>query len=117
MKMNRISKRAYNTINSFPRTTRVPQPKQVWLALFPYEQLGNMEKIRPILITKVNEETVECRMITTNPHKATKVKGKLTNGKHFAYFNKDSYVKDKKIEIPKYKLYGMIKNQIELEEE
>lgn len=103
-------------MNKFPNVVREPQKNQVWFALFPYETLGNMEKLRPVLITKVNEDTVQCRCITTNSHNATKIKGPLTNNKTFKNFNKESYVKKEVVEIPKYKLYGMIKNKIELEE-
>ena len=109
------NKRNYNFMNSFPRIKKEPQRKQVWFALFPYETLGNMEKLRPVLIEDVSDDTVKCRCITTNPKNAIKIKGHLTNGKHFKFFNKDSYVKKKIIEIPKYKLYGKIRNEIELE--
>jgi hypothetical protein len=104
-------------MNSFPKVKREIQVNQVWFALFPYETLGNMEKLRPVLITKVNEDTVECKCITTNPNNATKIKGILAHGKHFRKFNQASYVKNRAVEIPKYKLYGMIKNKIELEVE
>lgn len=117
MKTNRISKRTYNYMNSFPKVKREVQVNQVWFALFPYETLGNMEKLRPVLITKVNEDTVECKCITTNATKGRKIKGILAHGKHFKKFNQASYVKNKVVEIPIHKLYGMIKNKIELEDE
>lgn len=116
MKMTRISKYTYNRMNEFPNVKKEPHKHEVWLALFPYEQLGNMEKMRPVYITSINEEkeTVRCKMITTNPKNAKKIKGKLSNSR---YFNKDSYLKERIEEISIYKLYGRIKNKIELEEE
>lgn len=117
MKMSKTSKRTYNIMNKFPSVKKEPQKGQVWFALFPYETLGNMEKLRPVLIEKVKEDTVECKCITTNPKNAKKIKGKLTHGNHFKFMNKESYVKDKVVEISKSKLYGKIRNEIELEEE
>ena len=118
MKTNGIRRSIYNKYwNSFPKYAPNPKPNEVWLALFPYEQLGNMEKIRPVLINKVKEDTVIVQPITTNPVNAKKIKGVLTNGKTFTAFNKTSYLKDSKEEIPIYKLYGRIRNKIELEEE
>lgn len=116
MRTNRISKALYNRVNTFPKVLKQPQKNQVWLALFPYETLGNMEKIRPILITKVKENSVECKCITTNPHNAKKIKGVLAHNNHYKWLSQPSYVKDKIIEIPKYKLYGKIRNEIEVEE-
>lgn len=114
MKITKTSKYIYNKMNEFPRVKKEPQKYEVWLALFPYETLGNMEKIRPVYITKVKEDTVMCRMITTNSKNGKKIKGKLSTSK---YFTKDSYVKDDVIELPIYKLYGRMKHRIEFEEE
>ena len=69
MKMSKTSKRTYNIMNKFPSVKKEPQKGQVWFALFPYETLGNMEKIRPVLIEKVKENYVVARMITTNANK------------------------------------------------
>lgn len=116
MKNNRTSRRLYNYINTFPKVLKQPHKNEVWFALFPYETLGNMEKLRPILITKVKQDSVECRCITTNPYNAKKIKGVLAHNKHFKWLSQTSYVKDKIVEIPKYKLYGKIRNEIEMEE-
>ena len=118
MKMTPIRKDIYQKYyNSFPRYMPNPKPKEVWLALFPYEQLGNMEKIRPVLIEKVKEDSVIVKAITTNPKNAKKIKGVLGNSKKYESFNKQSYLKNKNEEIPIYKLYGKIRDRIEIEEE
>lgn len=116
MKLTKISKYSYNRSVEFPKTKKEPHRHEVWIALFPYETLGNMEKMRPVYITSINEEEdkVRCKMITTNPKHARKIKGTLSKSKPF---NKISYLKDKTVEIPIYKLYGKIRNGIELEEE
>lgn len=116
MRTTRINKYQYNRMSEFPRVKKEPHKHEVWIALFPYETLGNMEKMRPVYITSVDEEEniVRCKMITTNPKYARKIKGTLTNCKPY---NKDSYLKDKVVEIPIYKLYGKLRNEIELEEE
>lgn len=118
MKTTRLSKDIYNKYyKSFPKIIANPKPKEVWLALFPYETLGNMEKIRPVMIVKVNDDKVIVRAITTNPRYARKIKGVLGSSKKYESFNKQSYLKNKKEEISIYKLYGKIKDRIELEEE
>lgn len=115
MKTTRTSKYIFNKINSFPTVKKEPHRHEVWLALFPYEQLGNMEKLRPVYITSVNEEkdTVRCKMITTNPKNARKIKGKISKSR---YWDKECYLKEILMEIPTYKLYGKMKNKIELED-
>ena len=114
MKTSRISKRAYKYITSFPRVLKQPHINEVWLALFPYETLGNMEKLRPVLITKVMEDSVKCKKITSNENKGIKIKGALSTNKTFS---KPSYLSNIEMEIPIYKLYGRLKDKIELEEE
>ena len=114
MKTTKISKYTYNKINRFPCVKKTPHENEVWLALFPYETLGNMEKLRPVLITKVNDDKVKCKKITTNANKGKKIKGKLSTNK---YFNQPSYLSNIEMEIPIYKLYGRLRNNIELEDE
>lgn len=115
MKTTKTSKHLYNIMQSFPRTQKEPRRHDVWLALFPYEKLGNMEKIRPIYITSTTDDTVRCKKITTNPNYGKKIKTKLC-GKKYKFLYKDSYLNDNVIEIPKYKLYGKIRHGIEMEE-
>lgn len=112
MKMNRTSVYMYNKANEFPRLKKIPHENEVWLALFPYETLGNMEKLRPVLITKVMQDSVKCKKITTNANKGKKIKGVLSTNK---YFNQPSYLSNIEVEIPIYKLYGRLRNNIELE--
>lgn len=113
MKQTRISRYTYNKINEFPKVKKTPHINEVWLALFPYEQLGNMEKLRPVLITKVMQDNVKCKKITTNANKGKKIKGVLSTSK---YFNQPSYLSNIEVDIPRYKLYGRLRNNIELEE-
>lgn len=113
MKTTRTSRYMYNKINKFPKVKKTPHTNEVWLALFPYKQLGNMEKLRPVMITSVSEYKVKCRMITTNEKKGKKIKGVLSTSR---YFNQPSYLSHIEQEIPRYKLYGKLRNKIELEE-
>lgn len=113
MRTNRIGKTLYNRMNTFPKVLKQPQKNQVWLALFPYETLGNMEKLRPVLITRVMQDSVKCKKITTNANKGKKIKGVLSTNK---YFNQPSYLSNIEVEIPIYKLYGRLRNNIELED-
>lgn len=113
MKQTKISKYTYNRINEFPKVKKAPHINEVWLALFPYETLGNMEKLRPVLITRVMQDSVKCKKITTNANKGKKIKGVLSTNK---YFNQPSYLSNIEVEIPIYKLYGRLRNNIELED-
>ena len=114
MKTNRTSVYMYNKVNEFPRFKKTPHENEVWLVLFPYEQLGNMEQLRPALIKEVKEDTIVVQRITTNKNKGKKIKGTLSTNR---FFNKPSYLNDKVVEVPIYKLYGKLKHRIELEEE
>jgi len=117
MKTTKIRKNIYKLNNSFPKVYANPKENEVWLALFPYETLGNMEKMRPVLIKEVKEDTVICQKIGTGDNgKGKKIKGTLNKNKHYYFLNKPSYLKNSVCELPKYKLYGKIRNEIEFEE-
>jgi len=111
MRTTKIRTREYKKYNDFPRTKKTPRKNDIWLALFPYETLGNMEKIRPVLIEKVNEDYVIARMITTNPNKGKEID--MIQNKLF----KKSYLTNYRQKLTYDKLYGRIKTNMIIEEE
>lgn len=111
MKTTKISKYQYNKYNQFPRTNKTPHINDIWLALFPYETLGNMEKIRPVLIEKVKENYVVARMITTNANKGIELD--MVQNKLF----KKSYLTNTRQKLTYDKLYGRIKSNTYIKEE
>jgi hypothetical protein len=50
-------------------TSKTPQEYEVWLAIVPFSTPGNMTKIRPIIITKVNSEEIEYIKLTSKRKK------------------------------------------------
>lgn len=111
MKTTRISKRQYNKYNDFPRTKKTPHINDIWLALFPYETLGNMEKIRPVLIEEVHDDYVIARKITTNANKGIELD--IVQNKLY----KKSYLTDYRQKLTYDKLYGKIKSNTYIKEE
>lgn len=110
MKTTKITKYAYNKYNDFPRTKKRPHKNDIWLALFPYETLGNMQKIRPVLIDEVKEDYVIARMITTNSNKGIE----LDIVQNHLY--KKSYLTNHKQKITYDKLFGRIKANANIKE-
>lgn len=111
MRTTKIKTREYKKYNDFPRTNKTPHKNDIWLALFPYETLGNMEKIRPVLIDEVKEDYVIARMITTNEKKGKEID--ISNNKLF----KKSYLTNNKHKLTYDKLYGRIKSNANTKEE
>lgn len=111
MKTTKISKYQYNKYNEFPKTNKQPKKNDIWLALFPYETLGNMEKIRPVLINKVCEDYVIAQMITTNANKGKEID--IVQNKLY----KKSYLTNYKQKLTYDKLYGKIKSNAKIKEE
>lgn len=111
MKTTKISKYAYNKYKDFPRTKKTPQKNDIWLALFPYETLGNMQKIRPVLIENVTDDYVIARMITTNSNKGVE----LDIVQNHLY--KKSYLTNCRKRLTYDKLYGKIKSNANIKEE
>ena len=111
MKITKIQMREYKKYNNFPRTNKTPHKNDIWLALFPYEQLGNMEKIRPVLIDKVYEDYVIARMITTNEKRGKEIDISTNN------LFKKSYLTNKRQRLTYDKLYGRIKANANIKEE
>lgn len=94
----RIKKTKY--YDSLPKTNKVPKKGDLWLAKFPYEVSGNMEKLRPVLISQVLEDTIICRKITTNHKRGKKIEGYLEK-----YFKRPSYITKSYSKLSKDKFY------------
>ena len=73
--------------DKFPTTKNIPKKGDIWLVKFPYETKGNIEKVRPVLVSDVKEESYLCRKITSNSSKGKRIQGFLEK-----YFNRPSYI-------------------------
>ena len=54
---------------------RLPAIGDIWLVNYPYLTPGNMEKIRPAIIKKINEEndTIVVQKLSTKWHKGSRI--------------------------------------------
>ena len=75
-------------------------PGQIWLVTYPYNTPGNMEKIRPVLIKKIFEETVLVQKFTTRRKKNKEF--------YFSKFKKKTYLSSELKHIPYYNLIRYI---------
>lgn len=115
MQMRKINKNTFHYINSFPKTNKTPHAGEVWLALFPFDVPGGMQKMRPVLINEViDENNIKVQMISTNPKNGIKIKNKLGN-KNGWLGHEQSYLKKRTAIVDIYKLYSRVLNEIELE--
>ena len=73
----------YKTYDRFPTCKKTVKVGDIWYAYFPFRELGNFEKLRPVYISYVDENTIKAKMITGNSKKGklivikNKVKAKL----------------------------------------
>lgn len=72
-----LTKRYRKYWDRFPDNQYIPEKGEVWLVKYPYEVRGNMEKLRPAIVSQVNGETFICRKITTNSKRGKEIKGNL----------------------------------------
>lgn len=100
---NRIKAIQRKYYDRFPTTRIIPKKGDIWLVKFPYEVAGNMEKIRPVLVSQVLEDKFICRKITTNSKKGEKIEGFLSK-----YFDKPSYITKTYKKITTDKFYKRI---------
>lgn len=87
----------------FPKTTRLIEKGDIWLAYYPYREKGNMEKLRPVYVSEVNEDNIKVYMITTNKNRGIPLKVNLSNRKEkrqsYLNFNNYSIIKKEKFYI------------------
>lgn len=111
MRTSRIKKQEFERYQNFPRTKKQPHKNDIWLALFPYETLGNMEKLRPVLIEKIYDNCVIARMITTNSNKGKELD--IVQNKLY----KKSYLTNRTEKLSYDKLYSRIKANVKIKED
>lgn len=92
--------------NKFPTTLRNIHVGDIWYAFFPYREEGNFEKLRPVYISYVDENTIKAKMITSNPKKGKLIVIKNKVKKRLLY--KDSYLTDNEAILTEDKLYSKI---------
>lgn len=84
------------------RTTKLPGIGDIWLVHFPYATPGNMEKIRPAIITDFDgEDRVIVQKLTTKKKK---------NNKEFNHpkMKRKTYISSEKTSISDYNLIRYI---------
>lgn len=89
--------------DKFPTTNVQPKKGDVWLAKFPYLTKGNIEKLRPVIITEIKEEEITARMITTNKKRGSELPKELKK-----YMREESYLTNSYAKIGYDKLYRRI---------
>ena len=106
----------YPSYNNFPTTNKTIHVGDIWYAYFPFRELGNYEKLRPVLISSIEEDTIKAKMITSNNKKGkliiirNKVKSRL--------LYKNSYLTNNEAILTEDKIYSKIatKNDYEIKE-
>ena len=103
--INRVPKKKHKKKLKFPTTTKLPKKGDVWWVLYPYTTKGNMEKIRPSLVSDVNEEKeiYICRQITTNSKRGERITGRLEK-----CFDRPSYITKVYMKLTLDKFYKRI---------
>ena len=96
----------YKTYDNFPTTNKTIYVGDIWYAWFPFQQPGNYEKLRPVLVLDIKGDKIKVRMITSNPKKGkliiikNKVKSRL--------LYKDSYLTNNDAYLTEDKFYSKI---------
>lgn len=88
---------------------RVPQVGDIWLVHYPYITPGNMEKIRPALIKRIDDETnvVIVQKMTTKKH---------FNNRKFEHpkLKKTTFLSTETVKINEYNLIRYIGNMTQV---
>lgn len=92
--------------NRFPTTQRNIHVGDIWYAYFPFKELGNYEKLRPVLVSAIKEDKIKVRMITSNPTKGKLIVIKNKVKSRLLY--KDSYLTNNDAYLTEDKFYSKI---------
>ena len=82
-----MNKKYYDEFPKLSKNHPLPKKGDIWLAKFPYNTKGNMEKLRPVLVSHEIDDEYIVRGFTTN-----KKRGEEINEKYKKYFPKTSYI-------------------------
>ena len=96
----------YNSYNKFPTTKKNIHVGDIWYAWFPFREVGNYEKLRPVLISAINNDIIKAKMITSNPKKGKLIVIKNKVKSRLLY--KDSYLTNNEATLTEDKLYSKI---------
>jgi len=92
--------------NKFPTTKRNIHVGDIWYAWHPFRELGNYEKLRPVLVSAIKEDKIKVRMITSNPNKGKLIVIKNKVKSRLLY--KDSYLTNNDALLTEDKFYSKI---------
>jgi len=102
--------------NEFPKTNKTIEIGDIWYAYFPYQELGNMEKLRPVYVKKILDDGILVYMITTNQNKGKLLEIDLSCKNRYKNM-RTSYINiNKKAILNETKFYSKLKKGIKLEE-
>lgn len=102
----------------FPRTNKSINAGEIWLAYYPYREIGGVEKLRPVYVKETKKNGILVYKLTTNKDKGTFVDIKLGSKNRFKKFNKKSYIDFHSLTlINEEKFYSKLKSNIEIKEE
>ena len=96
----------YPSYNNFPTTNKNIHVGDIWYAWYPFKELGNYEKLRPVLVSDIKDDKIKVRMITSNPSKGKLIVIKNKVKSRLLY--KDSYLTNNDALLTEDKLYSKI---------
>lgn len=92
-----MQKNKITNYDKFPTTNKTINEGDIWLAKFPYKELGNMEKLRPVYIDEILTDKVKVIMITSNKQKGIEINIKSNKNKKSYLTNRYAYITTDKI--------------------
>lgn len=96
----------YKTYDRFPTCKKNITVGDIWYAWYPFKELGNYEKLRPVLVSAIKEDKIKVRMITSNPTKGKLIVIKNKVKSRLLY--KDSYLTNNDALLTEDKFYSKI---------
>lgn len=96
----------YPSYNNFPTTNKTIHVGDIWYAWYPFKELGNYEKLRPVLVSDIKDDKIKVRMITSNPNKGKLIVIKNKVKSRLLY--KDSYLTNNDALLTEDKFYSKI---------
>ena len=102
--------------NEFPKTTKTIEEGDIWYAWFPYNEKGNMQKLRPVYVKKILNDGILVYMITTNKNKGKLLEIDLSCKNRYRHMKKSYININNKRILDETKLYSKLKKGIKLKE-
>ena len=92
--------------NRFPTTKRNIHVGDIWYAFYPFKTPGNYEKLRPVLVSAIEDDKIRVRMITSNSKRGKLIVTKNKVKSRLLY--KDSYLTNDDALLTEDKFYSKI---------